>query len=173
MDESNRFRRALKNPIVVIGLCLIAGFASYSNMMKFTSNNPDIIKVGLNRLLSAPPSSPVSPTNRTHEEEAVQWIDHPDRDPFAPITVASLLRSESSSTTAPRQPLEHSQLQNGLTLKAVAVEGQHRSAVINRTVVYEGEMIEGYQVMSIQPKGVWLKHQGKTRWLTFSQKTAS
>jgi hypothetical protein len=69
--------------------------------------------------------------------------------------------------------MEHSQVQTGFTLKAVAVEGQQRSAVINRTVVYEGEMIEGYQVMSIQPKGVWLKHQGKTRLLTFSEKTAS
>jgi hypothetical protein len=69
--------------------------------------------------------------------------------------------------------MEHPQVQNGLTLKAVAVEGQQRSAVINRTVVYEGEMIEGYQVMSIQQKGVWLKHQGKARLLTFSEKTAS
>jgi hypothetical protein len=69
--------------------------------------------------------------------------------------------------------MEQPQLQNGLTLKAVAIEGQDRSAVINRTVVYEGEMIEGYQVVSIQPKGVWLKHQGKTRLLTFSPKTAS
>jgi hypothetical protein len=45
--------------------------------------------------------------------------------------------------------------------------------VINRTVVNEGEMIEGYQVMSIQPNGVWLKHQGRTQLLTFSEKTAS
>jgi len=173
MDESNRFRRALKNPIVVIGLCLAAGFAAYFNMMNFTSNNPDIIKVGLNRLLSAPSPPPVIRTHRTHEKEAVRWIDHPARDPFAPITVVSLPRSESSLTTTPFQVMEQPQLQNGLTLKAVAVEGQQRSAVINRTVVYEGEMIEGYQVMSIQPKGVWLKHQGKTQWLTFSEKTAS
>lgn len=173
MDESDRFRRALKNPIVVIGLCLVAGFAAYSNMMKFTSNNPDIIKVGLNRLLSASSPPSLTPTHPTHEEEAVWWIDQPDRDPFAPPTVASQPRLESSTTTAPFQVMEQPQLHNGLILKAVAIEGQHRSAVINRTVVYEGEMIEGYQVMSIQPKGVWLKHQNRTQWLTFSEKTAS
>jgi hypothetical protein len=173
MDESDRFRRALKNPLVVIGLCLLAGFAVYSNMMHVTSDTPGIISVGLNRLLSTPTPPPVTRPNRIHEEEAIQWIDHPDRDPFAPITVASQPRWESSSTTTPLQAMEHPQVQNGLTLKAVAVGGQQRSAVINRTVVYEGEMIEGYQVMSIQPKGVWLKHQGKARLLTFSEKTAS
>jgi len=173
MDESQRFRRALKNPIVVIGLCLLAGFAAYSNMKKFTFDNPDIIKVGLNRLLSAPPPPFLTRAQRSHEQEAVQWIDHPDRDPFAPITVASQSRLGSSSAPAPLHAMQHSQLQNGLILKAVAVEGQQRSAVINRTVVYEGEMIEGYQVISIQAKGVWLKQQGRTHLLTFSEKTGS
>jgi hypothetical protein len=172
MDESDRFRRALKNPLVVIGLCLFAGFAVYSNMINVASDTPGIISVGLNRLLPMP-TPPVTRTHRTHEEAAVQWIDHPERDPFAPITVGSQPRSESSKTTAPLQAMEHSQVQTGLTLKAVAVEGQKRSAVINRSVVYEGEFIEGYQVMSIQPKGVWLKQRGKARLLTFSEKTAS
>jgi hypothetical protein len=173
MDESDRFRRALKNPLVVIGLVLIAGFAVYSNVMNVTSDTPGILSAGLNRLLAEPTPPPVTRTQRIHEEAAVQWIDHPDRDPFAPFTVASQPRLEVSFTTAPLQAMEQPQLQNGLTLKAVAIEGQDRSAVINRTVVYEGEMIEGYQVVSIQPKGVWLKHQGKTRLLTFSPKTAS
>jgi hypothetical protein len=174
MDESHRFRRALKNPIVAIGLCLLAGFAMYSNIMVVTSDTPGIISVGLNRLLSTPTALPVTRTNRTHEKEALQWIDHPDRDPFAPIAVTTQSQSESSSsTTAPLQAMEHPRLQNELTLKAIAVEGQQRSAVINRTVVYEGEMIEGYQVMSIQPKGVWLKYRGKTQLLTFSGETAS
>ena len=174
MDDSHRFRRALKNPIVAIGLCLLAGFAMYSNIMVVTSDTPGIISVGLNRLLSTPTALPVTRTNRTHEKEALQWIDHPDRDPFAPIAVPTQSQSESSSsTTAQLQAMEHPRLQNELTLKAIAVEGQQRSAIINRTVVYEGEMIEGYQVMSIQPKGVWLKYRGKTQLLTFSGETAS
>lgn len=173
MDESHRFRRTLKDPIVVISLCLIAGFAVYSNMVNFTPDTPGIISVGLNQLLSTPTPPPFTPTHRTHEEEAERWIDQPERDPFAPIPVAFQPRPESSSTTAPPRPMKELRLKNGLTLKAIAVEGQQRSAVINRTVVYEGEMIEGYQVMSIHPEGVWLKHQGKTQLLTFSEKTTS
>lgn len=156
-----------------MGLCLFAGMAVYSNMMNDTSDTPGIISVGLNRLLSTPTSTPVTRTHRTHEEEAIQWNDHPDRDPFAPIPVTSQPRSDYPKTTVSLKAMEHHQVQNDLTLKAVAVEGPQRSAVINRTVVYEGETIEGYQVMSIQPKGVWLKHQGMTRLLTFSEKTAS
>lgn len=173
MDESDRFRRVLKNPLVVIGLCLLAGLAVYSNMRNSTPDTPGIISVGLNRLLSTPTSPPVTRTHRTHDEEAIQWNDHPDRDPFAPITVASRPRSDSPKTTASLKAMEHHQVQIDLSLKAVAVEGLQRSAVINRTVVYEGETIGGYQVMSIQTKGVWLKHQGKTRLLPFSEKTAS
>lgn len=174
MDENHRFRRTLKNPLVAIALCLLAGVAVYSNIMDMTSDTPGIISVGLNRLLSTPITPSLPRTNPTHEEKAERWIDHPDRDPFAPIAVAIRPRAESLfSTTVPLPALEHPQLQKELTLKAVAVEGQQRSAVINRTVVYEGEMIEGYQVMSIQPKGVWLKYQGKIQLLTFTDNTAS
>ena len=34
MDEDSRFRRALKNPLVMIGLCLIAGITLYSNVIE-------------------------------------------------------------------------------------------------------------------------------------------
>lgn len=173
MDENHRFRRTLKNPIVVLGLCVIAGFVVYSNVMNFPSDTPGIISGGLNRLLSATPSPTVPRSNRTHEKEAVQWIELPNRDPFASITVTSQPRWEPPSTTGSLPAMDHSRLPNRFTLKAVAVEGQERSAVINRSVVYEGEMIEGYQVMSIRLEGVWLKHQGKTQLLTFSEKTAS
>jgi hypothetical protein len=173
MDENQRFRRALKNPIVVIGLCLLAGFAGYTNILDTTSDAPGIISVGLNRLLSDPTPPPIAHTGQTHEEKAGQWIDHPGRDPFAPVAIASHAQSASPSMTEPVQPLERPQEKDELILKAIAVEGQQRSAVINRSVVYEGEMIEGYRVMSIQPKGVWLKHQDKTQWLTFSEKATS
>ena len=174
MDESHRFRRTLKNPLVVIGLCLLAGAAVYSNIMDMTSDTPGIISVGLKRLLSTPTPPSLPRTNRSHEEAAERWIDNPIRDPFSPITVATQPRSaSSSSTTTPLPVLKSPQLQSALALKAIAVEGQQRSAVINRTVVYEGEMIEGYQVMTIQPKGVWLKRQGKIQLLTFSDNPTS
>lgn len=168
MDESPRFRRALKNPLAVIGLCLIAGFAMYSNMMDRTSEEPDIISAGLDRLLSNSTPPPVTPTHRTHEKESTQWIDHPDRDPFSPVPIDTQSFTVSPSTSVPLHTRDP-QLQNGLILKAIAIEGPRRSAVINRSVVYEGEMIEGYQILSIQPTGILLKHQGRTRLLTFSE----
>ncbi|GJL57570.1 MAG: hypothetical protein NPIRA03_04270 [Nitrospirales bacterium] len=172
MDENQRFRRALKNPFVTIGLCLLAGFAVYTNIVDTASDAPGIISVGLNRLLSAPTLSPLTSAGRPHDDEAGQWIEYSSRDPFAPMMVASQAPSSPPSMGGD-QTGRHPQMKHALTLKAIAVEGEQRSAVINRTVVYEGETIKGYQVLSIQAKGVWLKHQGKTQWLTFSEKATS
>jgi hypothetical protein len=171
MDENQRFRRALKNPVVAMSLCLLAGVAVYANFVDISSDAPGIISGGLNRLLSPPTLPPLTPTGRPHDDEAGQWIEQ-GRDPFGPIVVVSPAQSDPSSMTAV-QTGEHQQEKNPFTLKAIAVEGEQRSAVINRTVVYEGEMINGYQVLSIQPKGVWLKHQGQTQWLTFSVNATS
>jgi hypothetical protein len=172
MDEKQRFRRALKNPIVAIGLCLLAGFAVYTNIVDTASDAPGILSVGLNRLLSAPTLPPLTPTRRSHDDEAGLWIEHSRRDPFAPFGIASQAQSDSPSMTGV-QTEEHPLIKNELTLRAIAVEDEHRSAVINRTVVYEGEMINGHQIMSIQPKGVLLRHQGRTQWLTFPEKAPS
>ncbi|MCW5784088.1 MAG: hypothetical protein KIT39_12315 [Nitrospirales bacterium] len=172
MDENQRFRRALKNPFVAMGLCLLAGFAIYTNIVDTASDAPGIISVGLNRLLSAPTLPPPTPTGGPHDDEAGQWIEQSNRDPFAPIAAASHSHSDLPSMEVD-QTGELPQTRNPLTLKAIAIEAEQRSAVINRTVVYEGEIIHGHQVLSIQPKGVWLKHQGKTQWLTFSKEATS
>lgn len=172
MDENQRFRRALKNPFVAMGLCLLAGFAVYTNIVETATDAPGIISVGLNRLLSAPTLPPRTPTGRPHDNEAGQWIEYSSRDPFAPIVVASHAQSDPPSMETD-QTGEPPQMRHALTLKAIAIEAEQRNAVINRTVVYEGDMINGYQVLSIEPKGVWLKHQGKNQWLTFSKKTTS
>ncbi len=136
MDENQRFRRALKNPFVAIGLCLLAGLAVYTNIVDTASDAPGIISVGLNRLLSPPTLLPLTPTGRPHDDEAGQWIEQSSRDPFAPIVVASQAQSDPPSMAAVK-PGEHPQVKNAFTLKAIAVEGEQRSAVINRTVVYE------------------------------------
>lgn len=172
MDENQRFRRALKNPFVAIGLCLLAAFAIYTNIVDTASDAPGIISVGLNRLLSAPTLSPLPPKGRPHDDEAAQWSEDVRRDPFAPMVGASQAHS-SPPSMGTDQTGTHQQMKHALTLKAIAVEGDQRSAVINRTVVNEGEMIMGYQILSIQAKGVWLKHQGKTQWLTFSEEATS
>jgi hypothetical protein len=171
MDESHRIRQALKNPLVTVGLCLIAGFAIHNNM-KNTISDPSE-KIHREREQFFPPSVLPSSTNEpTPDTHRVQWIENPDRDPFAPVSPAAQPSLEPGSTHDTHSVIEHPQVQDELVLRAVAVDRGQRSAVINRTVVYEGEMINGYRILSIGPTGVWLKHHNNRRWVTFSEKPA-
>lgn len=155
------------------GICLIAGLVVYFNIMKPLANRSTATPISLNQPRPATVPKDVSRIAKVHEEKAIQWIQNPNRDPFAPLTSASPIPHKPSLRTPPANFIRQSQVNGRFILKAIAVEGQQRSAVINRTVVYEGEMIEGYQVMSIQPKGVWLKHEGRTQLLTFPEKPAA
>ncbi|MDH5588182.1 MAG: hypothetical protein OEZ05_16320 [Nitrospirota bacterium] len=175
MDESTRFRLALNNPIVMLGLCLLAGVAVYHNIMGANSDPTQPFSSPSSSDEEVAPSTIVTPSPSTHEEAATHWHTHPTRDPFAPMTVAqraqpSVRPSASSQPFISRPPISAT---NSLALKAVAIEAQQRSAVINRHVVYEGDIIEGYHVVSIQLKGVWLTRHGKKEFLTFSKKTMS
>ncbi len=175
MDENARFRRALKSPIVMLGLCLLAGFAVYHNVIESTMDSTLPVSIAFAPDGGKGPSTTLPPSLMTHDEVATQWIHHPARDPFAPMSVAkwSQPSSAQSGTSAPHSPMPGVSSPISLILKAVAIEAQRRSAVINRQVVYEGEMIEGYQVVSIQLKGVWLARHGKKEFLTFPTNTTS
>lgn len=176
MDENTQFRRALRNPFVMMGLCILAGLAMYHNVMESPLNSalPHSIDLALQPSESTPTVTPSS-SSVVNDEERSRWIKRPKRDPFTPTSIAK------SSTPTPGQR-EVSRLPSQkpnpaslkkLVLKAVAIESQQRSAVINRQIVYEGEMIEGYQVVSIQLKGVWLSRHGKKKFLTFTSNTLS
>jgi len=175
MDEDNRFRRALKSPIVVVGLCIFAGLAVYHNIVESTMDSTFPVSVASTPVQTVSTSTPLPFTPRAHDEIAIQWIDHPIRDPFAPMSVVKWSKpsSPSSSTAAASNPRSPGSPFNNLILKAVAIEAQQRSAVINRQVVYEGESIEGYQIVSIQLKGVWIQRQGKKKFLTFTTNSIS
>jgi len=175
MDEEPRFRRTLKNPFVMIGLCLIAGIVVYTNVLEPGMNPSVTPSIALNP--SPPMTNPVAEiiSQQRYEKKATQWIDDPNRDPFAPMAVATLVRpfSTPSTISASATHRKHEEQTNPLILKAVALEARQRSAVINRKVVYEGEMIEGYQVIAIQLQGVWLTRHGKKKFLTFTTNTTS
>ena len=159
----------------MIGLCLIASIAIYSNVIEPAMNSSVTPSLAFNP--SPPVKDPVAEitSQQAYEDEATQWIDNPDRDPFAPVSVAKWSKpfSKPSTIFAPSTHRNPEKLTNRLTLKAVALEARQRSAVINRRVVYEGEMIEGYRVVAIQLKGVWLKRHGKKQFLTFATNTTS
>ena len=159
----------------MIGLCLIAGIVVYANILGPAMTPSVTPSIAFNP--SPPVKNPVAETisHQAYEDEATQWIDNPARDPFAPMSVAKWSKpsSKQSTISAPPTHRNREELTNRLTLKAVALEAQQRSAVINRRVVYEGEMIEGYRVVAIQLKGVWLKRHGRKQFLTFATNTTS
>ena len=159
----------------MLGLCLLAGMAVYYNIMESTSDPTQPLSRTSSSEEVVTPSTILAPSQTTHDEVATQWNTHPTRDPFAPMTVVQgsqpvFRHSTPSEPFISRPPVSRP---NNLTLKAVAIEAQQRTAVINRQVVYEGEMIEGYHVVSIQLKGVWVARHGKKEFLTFSNKTTS
>ncbi len=175
MDEDTRFRRTLKNPLVMVGLCILAGMAVYHNVIESTmeSSLPTSVASILSPTASVPTTSTASLVG--HDELGTVWIDNPKRDPFAPLSgdKVSNQSSPQPSTSATLPLKSHESSPGSLTLKAIALEANNRSAVINRQVVYEGEMVEGYQVVSIQLKGVLLTRHGKKRFLTFTTNPTS
>ena len=159
----------------MIGLCLIAGITLYSNVIEPAMHSSITPSVAFTPSLPETNLVADSTTHQGHEDEATQWVDDPHRNPFAPMSEAKCSKRalQPSTTFAPLTHRNHENLSNRLILKAVALETRQRSAVINRSVVYEGEMIEGYQVVAIQLTGVWLTRHGKKTFLRFPTNTAS
>jgi len=60
-----------------------------------------------------------------------------------------------------------------MALKAIALEDGVKTAVINRTIVYEGDIMEGFHVLSIEPNGVWLGQGRHKHFLTFEERKVS
>ncbi len=178
MDEDTKFRRALKSPIVMIGLCILAGAAVYDSIIDSTLNS-SLPSVGA--IVDFPASveldpTPLAPSQTGHDVIATQWTNNPKRDPFSPVTANKWTHSSAKElldSRAPENQQSPKASRQSLTLKAIAIEAQHRSAVINHQVVYEGEIVEGYKVVSIQLQGVWLNRHGKKKFLTFAANTTS
>jgi len=101
------------------------------------------------------------------DRKQVHWVDRINRDPFSlhqahatplvkPVVEQAKDKKSAPVTVAPV-----------LTLRAIAVEGAKRTAVINRTIVREGDGMKGFRVISIRPDGVWLQEGHRRRFLTF------
>lgn len=175
MDENNGFRRALRNPLLVGGLCLTAGVAVYVNYTEsLTSEFVDPVHP-----LSFPPerTSPDTASSSflgSPEPAATQWGKPSQRDPFSPAGIPSRLFSHSEPATSGTVSAEPSQPSfQQMALKAIAVDGEVKSAVINRSIVYEGDMVEEFYVLSIEPNGVWLRRGRHKHFLTFAERKVS
>lgn len=175
MDENNGLRRALRNPILVGGLCLTAGVAVYVN---YTDTLTSEFVSPLDPPSFPPTGTSLEKTSSTSwgspEPSAAVWSTPSPRDPFSPVRMTSpaLPHSSPSNDLAvvpePRVPSFPQ-----MALKAIAVEDEIKSAVINRTVVYEGDTVEGFQVLSIESNGVWLGQGRDKHFLTFAERKVS
>lgn len=159
----------------MVGLCIVAGAAVYHNVIDPTMETSLPISVASITSVATPTHAIAASSPQGHNEIASQWIDNPKRDPFAPISNTKWSQPPSNPSAAASSPnyQAHTRSSTDLQLKAVAIEAHRRSAVINRQVVYEGEMIEGYQVLSIQLQGVWVQRHSKKKFLIFATNTNS
>ena len=168
-------KHALNNPWIVGCLCLAALGLVLNNLVEPLSTgsvSSDIISEPepSEAVTNSSPLTGASPGPEPQAEpeaEKVAWVNNPLRDPFrlqtsyrpTPVRKKPPELLEQFSTPAPLP----------FILKAVAVEDQRRIAVINRTVVAEGENIKGYRVVSIQENGVWLQGPGGRERLDFNE----
>ena len=174
MDENSGFRRALKRPGTVGGLCLLAVVAVYLNVTDFSSRSDSSLSIPtlLSRSQVSSGSTAAVQAPR-HDVSNIKWIEHPFRDPFSSFRPMESNASHSSPDGPPISPEKSVPPFQQLVLKAVAVEDEVKTAVINRMIVREGERVEGFLVLSIRPTGVWLEHNGTRKWLTFHEKNVS
>ena len=166
-------KQALNNPWIVGCLCLAALGLVFNNLVQPISTDSvssEITSVPEpSEVITA--STPVKSASSELETENVDWVKKPLRDPFRLQTSSP----PNSVRQRPPELLEHDSPPSPLpfTLKAVAVEDQRRIAVIDRTVVSEGEEIQGYRVVSIQHNGVWLQGPRGRERLEFSESKKS
>lgn len=155
-----RMRKLLQNKLVVSGLVVVAILCIAANFMKLPSL----------RALTASAREPEAPAASTaataynvpgitqFSRRYTNWqtllpIDPMARDPFAPAISGVPAMGKRPGTN---QPVPE------FTLQGVSIEGDRAFAVINQTVVTEGESLSGYRVDRIAPGQVALSGRAGT-----------
>jgi len=140
-------------------------------------------KSGQQRTLSTPPRSRKSPVDRTPAEAANARLQRPRKKglpapsskPTPRTTAAIATKSPATATGAPK-PVRNRSSENydritGSNLKLQALawseEADRRMAVINGSIVHEGESVDGYQVLKIRAEDVVVRKGGKSWRLEF------
>lgn len=155
-----RMRKLLQNKKVVSCLAIIAVLSVAANFVKLPS-------LKTFNAVAREPETPISATGTTVFEvpgitrfsrRYTNWqtllpIDVTARDPFAPVT-SGIPTIARGSVTNPSFP--------GFALQGVSIEGDRAFAVINQTVVTQGESLSGYRVDRIDPGQVALSGRAGT-----------
>lgn len=168
-------RAALNNPLIVGILCVLAvGLMARNFQDRFVEDaeEPSLqrrptpvrpVSEPLDRPQGTPDSSPAN-----FVPEAVQWVAHPRRDPFA--VVAVVRREPRRPATESSRVVRSDRAANPpipFQLKAVALEEHRKIAVLDRTILHEGETFKGYRLTRILEDGVWLMGPHGQEFLRF------
>lgn len=170
-------RKILNNPLVVAGLCLIAGVILYLNGAE-SSLEPSTgttVAPKKNNVLSTMDTSSQEKIG-TIELDKLGWTESTVRDPFGPIptqvkvrAIKTMAQGRVQLTTSRKQSGKDVRLFRSLKLNAIAVEPDSRMAVINRSIVKENDRIKGFRVERIEPDGVMLNGPSGAYRLTFKR----
>ena len=170
-------RKILNNPLVVAGLCLIAGIIIYLN-------GPESAPEPSRKPMVSPKKIEVASTMETSRQETkgtievdkLGWTESIVRDPFGPTPTREKARARKTlahgrgqPTTSRKRSGKDARLFRSLKLNAIAMEADSRIAVINRSIVKEHDRINGFQVDRIDPDGVTLKGPSGAYRLTFQR----
>ncbi len=166
-------RQHFNNPWVVLGLCAVALLIMYMNAGDGTVTNV-VPRQAISKVL--PLTTTVdSPAMETVTMDVAQldWPTAFQRDPFAPISsrVVSTQQGEDQDDTQNSGLRPLTDLPSSLLLTAVTLKPEPKMAMINRTLVAEGERIEGRRVTRIESDGVWLNGPSGPQHLVFSGKS--
>lgn len=148
-------RKLLQNKLVVSALAGVAALSVAANFVKL----PKRLSLAAARepvvnATDAPPVSLSVPGETEFSRTVRPWrelfpIDSAVRDPFAalvqPGPTIPATATATATSAAPFQPTETPVF----VLQAVSIEANRPFAVINQTVVAEGDQISGYRVESI------------------------
>ncbi len=144
-------RKLLQNKLVVSALAGVAALSVAANFMKL----PKRLSLAAARepvvnATDAPPVSLSVPGETEFSRTVRPWrelfpIDSAVRDPFAALVQPGPTIPATATSAAPFQPSETPVF----VLQAVSIEANRPFAVINQTVVAEGDQISGYRVQSI------------------------
>jgi len=145
-------KKWLQSKSFVTCLCVAAGGCIAANFIKLPKRTPLITNARMNPALeqAAPPLAVFIPPAFQERESSEAWrsmfaLETLNRDPFAP---AGIFLSGSGTNGHPNSP--------AFSLQAISIDGDKSLAVINQTVLAEGEMIDGYRIEKILPTQVHL-----------------
>ena len=182
-------RQVLNNPWVVFALCVVAVGILYLNAGEVSVNPAPISKAIPLPSTQSPKVQKLEMTDSPIALVSLAWPESFARDPFAPAAPPRS-KGQSEFGESANQESDSGTLTDrivgplpSLQLSAITLEPRPKRAVINRTIVEEGELIEGLRVSRIEPDGVWVKgplgphrvgfgmNQGKSQRVRSSEKT--